>query len=113
MRHPQCAQIGATMVARHSMQSNAAVRPSQLTVNASSDSVPQVMHTAIGLSALCLLTFCCSGGQQDLHTRELKGPNTFGGARLRRWSAHRVRHSTGPGRGLGIDGPLVVGVRPF
>jgi hypothetical protein len=35
------------MVAMHSMQSKLALRPFQLTVNDWSQSVPQVMHTAI------------------------------------------------------------------
>lgn len=35
------------MVAMHSMQSKLALRPFQLTVNDSSQSVPQVIHTAI------------------------------------------------------------------
>ena len=41
------------MVAMHSMQSKLALRPFQLTVNDWSQSVPQVMHTAIEKGRSC------------------------------------------------------------
>ncbi|QPG67086.1 hypothetical protein [Mycolicibacterium mucogenicum] len=60
----------------HSMQSKLALRPFQLTVNDSSQSVPQVIHTAIEKSRSCrgfqLLVGAVSG-----HTLGRSRPNLF------------------------------------
>ncbi len=64
------------MVAMHSMQSKLALRPFQLTVNDSSQSVPQVIHTAIEKSRSCR-GFQLLRNTDPMHTRGHSRPNLF------------------------------------